>query len=36
MKIADAKVRLTLYHDVSSDVQDYGKRAYLSVPLNNI
>lgn len=28
-----AKVRLTLYHDVSSDVQDYGKRAYLSVPL---
>lgn len=28
-----ASVRLTLYHDVSSDVQDYGKRAYLSVPL---
>lgn len=27
------KVRLTLYHDVSSSVQDYGKRAYLSVPL---
>lgn len=27
------KVRLTLYHEVSSSVQDYGKRAYLSVPL---
>ncbi len=27
------KVRLTLYHDVTSAVQDYGKRAYLSVPL---
>lgn len=28
-----ATVRLTLYHAVSSTVQDYGKRAYLSVPL---
>lgn len=26
-------VRLTFYHDVSSDVQDYTKRAYVSVPL---
>jgi hypothetical protein len=31
-----AKVRLTLYHDVTGTVLDYGKRAYLSVPLNNI
>lgn len=28
-----AVVRLTLYHDISSAVQDYSKRAYLSVPL---
>lgn len=26
-------VQLTLYHDISSIVQDYSKRAYLSVPL---
>lgn len=28
-----AKVRLTLFHDVTSATQDYSKRAYLSVPL---
>lgn len=28
-----ATVQLTLYHDISSIVQDYSKRAYLSVPL---
>lgn len=28
-----AKVRLTLYHDVTGTVLNYGKRAYLSVPL---
>lgn len=26
-------VQLTLYHDISSIVQDYSKRAYMSVPL---
>ena len=28
-----AKVRLTLFHNVTSATQDYSKRAYLSVPL---
>ena len=28
-----ATVRLTLYHDATSDVEDYTKRAYASVPL---
>lgn len=28
-----ATVHLTLYHDATSDVEDYSKRAYVSVPL---
>ncbi len=28
-----ATVRLTLFHDTTSDVEDYSKRAYVSVPL---